>query len=79
MTTDPLAVEIRAFLAETGWRPHWLGKRALNDPAFAQQVLDKGRSPTGRTAERVRAFMREALAAHRAEQAADQEATSAAA
>ena len=48
--------EIEAWLGATRTKPHLLGRQALGDPTFVLR-LSRGRSPTLRTFDRVRAFM----------------------
>ena len=48
--------EIEAWLRVTRTRPHLFGRQALGDPTFVLR-LSRGRSPTLRTFDRVRAFM----------------------
>ena len=48
--------EIEAWLRVTRTKPHLLGRQALGDPTFVLR-LSRGRSPTLRTFDRVRAFM----------------------
>ena len=49
--------DIESFLAEAKIDPTTLGKQALGDPSFVFD-LKKGRSPSARTMDRVRAWMR---------------------
>ncbi len=49
--------EIESFLAKTGLDPSNLGKQALGDPSFVSD-LRKGRSPSTRTIEKIRAWIR---------------------
>jgi sulfate adenylyltransferase subunit 2 len=49
--------EIEGFLTKTGLDPSNLGKQALGDPSFVSD-LRKGRSPSTRTIEKVRAWIR---------------------
>lgn len=48
--------EVKAWLRVTRTKPHLLGRQALGDPTFVLR-LSRGRSPTLRTFDRVRAFM----------------------
>ena len=48
--------EIEAWLRVTGTKRHLLGRQALGDPTFVLR-LERGRSPTLATVDRVRAFM----------------------
>lgn len=57
--THPLASEITAYLAETGMKPTQLGDRALNDPNFVSDLINKAREPRRATVARVRRFMAE--------------------
>ena len=59
--------EIEAWLRVTRTKPHLFGRQALGDPTFVLR-LERGRSPTLATVDRVRAFM--AVNARTAEQAA---------
>ena len=59
--------EIEAWLRVTRTKAHLLGRQALGDPTFVLR-LSRGRSPTLRTFDRVRAFM--AANARTAERAA---------
>ena len=47
---------VNAFLASTGMSPTTLGMRAVGDPNLLRQI-ERGRSPSLRTADRVLAFM----------------------
>lgn len=49
--------DIEAFIAESDIDPTTLGKQALGDPSFVFD-LRKGRSPSARTMDKVRAWMR---------------------
>ena len=49
--------DIESFLAEAKIDPTTLGKQALGDPSFVFD-LKKGRSPSARTMDKVRAWMR---------------------
>ena len=49
--------EIEGFLTKTGLDPSNLGKQSLGDPSFVSD-LRKGRSPSTRTIEKVRAWIR---------------------
>lgn len=53
---DPLLERIRAFLNQTGLAPSRFGRLAANDPRFVRD-LERGRSPTGRKAAQIMAFM----------------------
>ena len=48
--------EIEAFLEVTGIKPHVLGEQALGDPSFVLR-LERGRSPTLGTVDKVGAWM----------------------
>ena len=48
--------QVRAFLRRTGLRPTTFGRKALGDPNLMRQI-DRGRSLSLRTADRVLAFM----------------------
>lgn len=48
--------EVEAFLAKAKIEPTKLGKEALGDPSFVFD-LRKGRSPSGRTMDKVRIWM----------------------
>ena len=48
--------EVEAFLKETGIEPTRFGREALKDPRFVFD-LREGRSPSGRTMDRVRDWM----------------------
>lgn len=54
-----LLSEIKAFLKETGIAPSTFGQRALGDPNFVTDMEDREspRSPSGRTATRIRKFI----------------------
>lgn len=56
--TEPEAfkAEIEAFIAKNGIAPTRFGKDAVGDPKFVFD-LRRGREPSWRTAERVKAFM----------------------
>ena len=54
--------EVEAFLAETGMTPPTFGRQSAGDGQFVAELRD-GRSPTLRTVDKVRGFMR----AYRAE------------
>lgn len=62
-----LLSEIDEFLTESGMSPTTFGTKALKDPGFVFDMREKGkaRSPSGRTASKIREFMalqrREAL------------------
>ena len=58
MTAQKFLSEIEGFLAARNFDPTSLGKQALGDPSFVFD-LRKGRSPSTRTIEKVRAWMRE--------------------
>ena len=47
---------VSAFLGRTGLRPTTLGMRAVGDPSLLRQI-ERGRSPSLRTADRVLAFI----------------------
>ena len=47
---------LNAFLGSTGLRPTTLGMQALGDPSLLRQI-ERGRSPSLRTADRILAFM----------------------
>ena len=47
---------LNAFLGSTGLRPTTLGMKALGDPSLLRQI-ERGRSPSLRTADRILAFM----------------------
>ena len=47
---------LNAFLGSTGLRPTTLGMQAVGDPSLLRQ-LERGRSPSLRTADRILAFM----------------------
>ena len=47
---------ISAFLVRTGLRPTTLGMRAVGDPSLLRQI-ERGRSPSLRTADRILAFI----------------------
>src|SRR5690242_483498 len=49
--------DIEAFIADSDIDPTTLGKQALGDPSFVFD-LRKGRSPSARTMDKVRAWMR---------------------
>ena len=49
--------EIEGFLTKTGLDPSSLGKQALGDPSFISD-LRKGRSPSTRTIEKIRSWIR---------------------
>lgn len=48
--------EIEAFLKVTRTKPYVFGEEAMSDPTFVLK-LERGRSPTFRTFDRVRAYM----------------------
>jgi len=48
--------DVEAFLARTKVEPTRLGKEALGDPSFVFD-LRKGRSPSGKTMDKVRVWM----------------------
>ena len=48
--------EVEAFLEVTGIKPHFLGEMAVGDPSFVLR-LERGRSPTLGTVEKVGAWM----------------------
>ena len=48
--------EVEAFLKVTGIKPHFLGEQALGDPSFVHR-LERGRSPTLATVDKVGAWM----------------------
>ncbi len=52
-----LLTRIRAFLQQHDMTPSVFGKAALNDPGFVFD-LERGRSPSLKTVDRVEAFMR---------------------
>ena len=54
--------EIEAFLEVTGIKPHVLGEQALGDPSFVLR-LERGRSPTLGTIDKVGAWMADAASA----------------
>ena len=47
---------LNAFLGSTGLRPTTLGMQAVDDPSLLRQI-ERGRSPSLRTADRILAFM----------------------
>ena len=47
---------LNAFLGSTGLRPTTLGMQAVGDPSLLRQI-ERGRSPSLRTADRILAFM----------------------
>ena len=47
---------LNAFLGSTGLRPTTLGMQAVGDPSLLRQI-ERGRSPSLRTADRLLAFM----------------------
>ena len=47
---------LNAFLGSTGMSPTTLGMRAVGDPNLLRQI-ERGRSPSLRTADRILAFM----------------------
>ena len=47
---------LNAFLGSTGLRPTTLGMKAVGDPSLLRQI-ERGRSPSLRTADRILAFM----------------------
>ena len=47
---------VNAFLGRTGLRPTTLGRQAVGDPNLLRQI-ERGRSPSLRTADRILAFM----------------------
>ena len=47
---------LNAFLGSTGLRPTTLGMQALGDPSLLRQI-ERGRSPSLMTADRILAFM----------------------
>ena len=47
---------LNAFLGSTGLRPTTLGMQAVGDPSLLRQI-ERGRSPSLRTADRVLAFV----------------------
>lgn len=49
--------DVEAFLERTGIKPTQFGAQALRDPSFVIS-LRNGRSPSARTIDRVREFMR---------------------
>lgn len=55
---DDFSEEIDAYLTATGLSPTALGRMALGDPGFVFG-LRNGRSPSLRTIDKVRAFMRD--------------------
>ena len=60
MNLEPIGsrflLEVQAFLKMTGIKPHFLGKEALGDPSFVLR-LEKGRSPTLGTVDKVGDWM----------------------
>lgn len=50
--------EIEAFLDANKMKPTQFGKAALGDPNFVRDLREKGRAPSFKTADRVRAFIR---------------------
>ena len=55
-TIDKFLTEIDFFLAETGMDALTFGVLALKDPTFISAIR-RGRSPTARTMDKVRAFI----------------------
>lgn len=53
---NDLLTKIRAFLDQRDISPTVFGREALNDPGFVFD-LERGRSPSLKTAERVEKFM----------------------
>lgn len=56
MTVDELLARVRKFLAKHAMAPSTFGRLAVRDPSLVRQ-LEKGRSPTQRTVEKVMKFM----------------------
>lgn len=54
--------EVEAFLAETRIEPTVFGKQAMKDPSFVFD-LRNGRSPSGKTMDKVREWMASSRAA----------------
>lgn len=50
--------EIENYLTESGMDPTTFGKSAMNDPRFVFDIRN-GRSPSGRTVDKVRAWVRD--------------------
>jgi len=58
-TVQSLLDEIETFLSRTGTSASAFGMSALGDPRFIGDLRTKDRSPSLRTVEKVRAFMRD--------------------
>lgn len=55
--SDAFKAEVEAFLSATEMDATTFGKEALGDPSFVFDLRNKGRSPSGRTMDRVREWM----------------------
>ncbi len=58
-TAKTLLEEIEAFRAETGMSATAFGTKSLNDGGFIADLRRGARSPSLKTVDRIRAFMRE--------------------
>ena len=56
MTVDELLARVRRFLAKHSMAPSTFGRLAVRDPSLVRQ-LERGRSPTARTVDKVLKFM----------------------
>ena len=53
---EQFSTELHAFLSDSGLSPSALGMKAVGDPNLMREI-ERGRSPSLRTADRVRAFI----------------------
>ena len=54
--SDQFRAEVETFLVQAGMEPSVLGRKAMKDPTFVFE-LRRGRDPSARTIDRVRAWM----------------------
>ena len=56
--TDKLINELREYMAKTGEKPSMMGFRAMGDYACIQSIISGKRSPTLKTLDKLRDYMR---------------------